>query len=205
MNTLTLQADAPRSRGAWADWAGMTASIGCAIHCAAMPLVIAYLPALGLGWLADEGFHQYMAIICVALALAAFVPGWRKHRSIVPLVWGTTGLILLNTAAFGLEGSCCPSCNVTTTQSTASGVGNDAVCTEPACSACEVAANEKTLEASAPTLAGIPVPLLTPLGGVLLVIGHILNHQRRCRCQGESCCMGFNTADASVEEKLAGV
>ena len=34
------------AHGSWADRAGMIASIGCAIHCAAMPLVLAYLPAL---------------------------------------------------------------------------------------------------------------------------------------------------------------
>ena len=42
----------------WSDWLGVVAAIGCAIHCAAMPLIIAYLPALGLSFLADEGFHQ---------------------------------------------------------------------------------------------------------------------------------------------------
>ena len=38
----------------WSDWLGVIAAIGCAIHCAAMPLIIAYLPALGLSFLADE-------------------------------------------------------------------------------------------------------------------------------------------------------
>ncbi|MEZ6100979.1 MAG: MerC domain-containing protein [Pirellulaceae bacterium] len=74
----------------WADRAGMVASIGCAIHCAAMPLVLAYLPALGLTWLSDEGFHKWMAAICFGLAAAAFVPGWRKHRSFLPAIWGAT-------------------------------------------------------------------------------------------------------------------
>ena len=49
----------------WADWAGMIASIGCAIHCAAMPMVLAYLPALGLGWLAGEEFHRLVVKIGV--------------------------------------------------------------------------------------------------------------------------------------------
>ncbi|MEM0925351.1 MAG: MerC domain-containing protein, partial [Planctomycetota bacterium] len=40
----------------WSDWIGMIASIGCAIHCAAMPFVIAYLPSLGLSFLSDESF-----------------------------------------------------------------------------------------------------------------------------------------------------
>jgi len=63
----------------WGDWVGMVASIGCAIHCAAMPLVIAYLPALGLSFLADEAFHQWMALACFVIALTAFIPGLCKH------------------------------------------------------------------------------------------------------------------------------
>ena len=45
----------------WTDRMGMLASIGCAIHCAAMPFVIGYLPSLGLTWMAGEGFHRWMA------------------------------------------------------------------------------------------------------------------------------------------------
>ena len=64
---------------AWRDWLGMVASIGCAIHCAAMPFVIAYLPALGLSFLADESFHKWMALVCFLIAIVAFIPGVRKH------------------------------------------------------------------------------------------------------------------------------
>jgi hypothetical protein len=41
-----------------ADRFGATASFLCAIHCAALPLVIAALPALGLGFLADHRFER---------------------------------------------------------------------------------------------------------------------------------------------------
>ena len=59
----------------WSDWAGMVASVGCAIHCAAMPFVIAYLPTLGLSFLADEAFHQWMAVGCLTLAFDCVHPG----------------------------------------------------------------------------------------------------------------------------------
>ena len=157
--------------GAWADWAGMIASIGCAIHCAAMPLVFAYLPAFGLSWLADAGFHRFMAILCFGLAMAAFVPGWRSHRSLAPLAWGAVGLILLNTAAFGLEGSCCPTCNAEATS-----------CVDGECASSEAAV---TSAAKSDAMAGFPVSWLTPLGGILLVTGHVVNHHKKCRCQ---CC-----------------
>jgi hypothetical protein len=68
----------------WSDWAGMVASIGCAIHCAAMPFAIAYLPALGLSFLADQAFHKWMVAGCFAIALAAFIPGVRKHGRLTP-------------------------------------------------------------------------------------------------------------------------
>lgn len=162
------------SRQAWADWAGMAASIGCAIHCAAMPLVFAYLPALGLSWLADEGFHRIMAIVCFGLALAAFVPGWRNHRSLFPIAWGVAGLILLNMAAFGLEGSCCASCDAASAccveDCTASGVDS------------EVALNAAE---NSNAIAGFPVAWITPLGGLLLVVGHVANHRKNCGCK---CC-----------------
>ena len=50
------------STSTWKDWLGIVASVGCAIHCAAMPFVFAYLPALGLSFLADEAFHKWMAL-----------------------------------------------------------------------------------------------------------------------------------------------
>lgn len=160
------------NRGAVADWAGMVASIGCAIHCAAMPLVLAYLPSLGLGWLADEGFHRWMAVICFALAAAAFVPGWRKHRSFLPAIWGGIGLLLLTTAAFGMEESCCASC---------------ATC-EHVTSAAETNIEGTSTTASSLSFAWI-TPFVTPLGGLLLVLGHVVNHNKSCRCQGQSCCL----------------
>ena len=64
----------------WRDWLGVVASVGCAIHCAAMPFVFAYLPALGLSFLADEAFHKWMALVCFLIAIVAFVPGIRKHK-----------------------------------------------------------------------------------------------------------------------------
>lgn len=173
------------SRWAWADWAGMTASIGCAIHCAAMPLVLAYLPLLGLEWLADEGFHQYMAILCVGLAIAAFVPGWRKHRSLTPMAWGIAGLFLLNGAAFGLEDTCCPPAG-----------GEEVVsCTESACSACEVV--EEPADVGPVAMAGLVIPFVTPIGGLLLIVGHVVNHQKRGRCQNPECCLATDAGDES--------
>ncbi len=164
-----------------ADWAGMVASIACAIHCAAMPLVLAYLPALGLGWLADEGFHRWMAVICFGLAAFAFVPGWRKHGNLTPAIWGAAGVIMLMAAAFGLEGGCCASCSAESTNVVAV-----KSCVDDACSLCS---STSSGESESSNLLARIVPFVTPLGGALLVIGHIVNHRKSCLCSGSHCCL----------------
>ena len=83
----------------WPDWIGVAASIACAIHCAVMPFVVFLLPALGLSFLADEAFHQVMVVVCSFFAIAAFVPGFKRHRRLLPLAVGVVGLSLISTAA----------------------------------------------------------------------------------------------------------
>ena len=189
---LAVLQEAPEepSRQIWADWLGMVASIGCAIHCAAMPLIIAYLPALGLSWLADEGFHQWMAAICFGLAALAFLPGWRKHRSLVPVLVGGAGVLLLTVAAYGLEEPCCPSCVDLQEQQV-----QESACDDPACTACAKETTAEPEEASPPTMAGMFTPFMTPMGGLLLVFGHVANHRKSCRCSEGGCCL------STVEEE----
>jgi len=212
----------------WSDWVGMIASIGCAVHCAAMPFVIAYLPALGLGFLADEGFHQWMAVGCFVIALLAFVPGLRKHRRLTPVIIGSVGLVMITTAAFGFAGECCASCqsDARTADSGAADLSGSAVslasaevCTEACCAdaANKPAANQnvasKDVEAGVAndgavagprvalagvSLAALPtqssafsqlisriVPWLTSIGGIVLVVAHLLNRRYGCLC---GCC-----------------
>ncbi len=172
-------------RGGWADWAGMVASIGCAVHCAAMPLVLAYLPALGLGWVASQGFQRWMAVVCFGLAAAAFVPGWRKHRSFAPAIWGGFGLLLLTTAAFGLEDGCCSLCT-SEDQTASAAVGSG-------CGGCCERGDLETPPNATLSVASL-TPFVTPLGGLFLVVGHIVNHINSCRCRGVVCCLTDNDA-----------
>ena len=132
-----------RQTAAWRDSLGIVASIGCAIHCAAMPFVIAYLPALGLSFLADEGFHQWMAVACFLIAIAAFLPGIKKHKNLLPVTMGGVGLVLITFAAFGLEGECCPSCEEAVAVASTSG---DSACDQ--CQDCQTLAAPATLELS---------------------------------------------------------
>lgn len=177
----------------WGDWLGIVASIACAIHCAAMPFVIAYLPMLGLSFLADEAFHKWMALICFLIAICAFVPGLRKHRSWVPVGIGAIGLGIITFAAFGLEGECCSACAEESQNTTA--VANESGCDDcEECAQCkatdpsenEVVAAGASLDAETESqlFAGL-VPWVTPFGGLLLVSAHLLNRRYGYAC---GCC-----------------
>lgn len=172
------------------DWLGMLASIGCAIHCAAMPFVIAFLPMLGLSFLADAAFHKLMVGVCLALALAAFIPGWRSHRRWLPAAFAVAGLSVISFGAFALEDSCaCCSVNQTTLSSVAVEQVSASTCTDEHCEHCAKAnqnagsdhfeKSAETIEAPEPLMAGI-VPWVTPFGGLLLICAHVINRRFVC-------------------------
>lgn len=85
---------------------GIILSLICVIHCLMMPLVIASLPAWGMGWLARPGFHQLLAVIGLAIGIWTLLPGWRQHRRHSVLALGFGGLMVMNFVAFQ-GGDCC--------------------------------------------------------------------------------------------------
>jgi len=199
MNTAqlaTLESEnVTQSTSSWRDSLGIIASIGCAIHCAAMPFVISYLPALGLGFLSDEAFHKWMALICFLIAIAAFVPGVRKHGNWIPVSIAGVALALITFAAFGLAGQCCPSCSSTTPVAGVPDSIAEATCAD--CKDCEHCESLAVSEESGTTIASIGVaasgkgllsalaPWITPIGGLLLVCAHLMNRRFGCLC---GCC-----------------
>lgn len=78
-----------------ADRIGATASFLCALHCAALPFVIAILPALGLSFLADHRFERIFIACASTLALAALIRGYRRHHDAIALYLAGAGLALL--------------------------------------------------------------------------------------------------------------
>jgi hypothetical protein len=78
-----------------ADRVGATASFLCAIHCAALPFVLAILPLLGLSFLADHTFERNFVLFACTLALVALVNGYRRHHRSLPLRLALPGLALL--------------------------------------------------------------------------------------------------------------
>ncbi|WP_153558605.1 MerC domain-containing protein [Roseimaritima sediminicola] len=189
------------SRSSWRDSLGVLASVGCAIHCAAMPFVIAYLPFFGLSFLADEAFHRWMALICFLIAIAAFIPGFRVHRRLLPGAIATIGLVLITAAAFGLLGDCCATCEIGTDAQNGGTACNDACCEH--CVAEVVSAGpvlaQESITGTASVASLVPLatlaPWVTPLGGLLLVSAHLLNRRYGCRC---GCC---ETGPASAADR----
>ena len=178
----------------WADWTGLAASIACGIHCAAMPLLLSYLPSFGLSWLAHEGFHQWMTVVCFVFAASAFVPGWRKHKSLVPAFSGVIGITLLSLSAFVFGDECCAA--ATGSQLAQNAACTDAACTDAACTdaACTDAACSEQKSGQATDIQksfqfASFTNWLSPLGGFFLVIGHIANHRKNCTCSSGHCCL----------------
>ena len=62
------------------DRAGATASFLCAIHCALMPMVVAFLPLLGLGFLSSEPVEWALLAASATLGSLSLCLGFRKHR-----------------------------------------------------------------------------------------------------------------------------
>ncbi|PWK85273.1 MerC domain-containing protein [Fulvimonas soli] len=86
--------DNPRSWGI-ADRIGATASFLCAIHCAALPFVLALLPLVGLEFLADHRFERGFVVFACALALLSLGNGYRRHHRPLALMLALPGLALL--------------------------------------------------------------------------------------------------------------
>ncbi len=171
---------------ALADSVGLFVSIACAIHCAAMPLAVGYLPLLGLTWLADETCHQIIVVVCFGLAAWAFASGWEKHRSLAPAMFEVAGISLLSITAFCLEVECCPS----DTSSAEALHANTACSDDPGLfyGTERIGPREPQVSGVA-YLGGATAPLLTLLGSVLLGFGHVANHLKPCGCSGERCCL----------------
>lgn len=78
-----------------ADRFGATASFLCAVHCAVLPFVIAILPAIGLGFLANHRFERGFIAFASALALTTLIVGFRRHRQFRAFWFLVPGILLL--------------------------------------------------------------------------------------------------------------
>lgn len=77
------------------EHAALGASLLCLVHCLALPLVFAALPAIASILPIDSSFHLLMLAIAVPASGAALVTGRSRHGAWWPLLLGGAGLSLL--------------------------------------------------------------------------------------------------------------
>jgi hypothetical protein len=69
------------------DRIGAAASLACAAHCVAMPLLIGLLPLVGLSFLAEEQAEWALAGLSIGVGSLSLIPSYtRKHRQWRPLL-----------------------------------------------------------------------------------------------------------------------
>lgn len=74
----------------------------CAIHCAAMPIVLALFPTLSFLPAEEHTFHLALVFLIVPMSLVAGFLGCRQHKDRIVLSSIVIGLLLLVlTAVFG--------------------------------------------------------------------------------------------------------
>lgn len=86
-----------------ADRLGAMASLLCAVHCAALPFLLAILPALGLGFLASHGFERAFIACASVLAVTMAVIGYRRHRTARAFMLLVPGLLMLWIGGFAFD------------------------------------------------------------------------------------------------------
>lgn len=63
------------------DNTGACLSFACAIHCMTMPLLVTFLPLIGLSFLASEPAELVIIGAAIVIALGSVVWGVRNHRN----------------------------------------------------------------------------------------------------------------------------
>ncbi|NMO23215.1 MerC domain-containing protein [Pyxidicoccus fallax] len=84
------------------DGVGQLISALCIVHCVVLPLVLAFLPVALAEALEGEAVHHGLLALVVVSALAAFIPGWRRHRRRSTPVLAALGVALLAGGAFAV-------------------------------------------------------------------------------------------------------
>jgi hypothetical protein len=83
-----------------ADRVGIVGSVLCAVHCAVVPLLVALLPALGLGLFGGADLDQMVAVFATVLGVTSLSVGFRRHRAFRAWALMLPGLGLLWAVSF---------------------------------------------------------------------------------------------------------
>jgi hypothetical protein len=91
------------------DTLGGLLSIGCAIHCLLVPVLVVIWPVMGTTLLADHSFHTLLLYFVIPTALISLTLGCRNHGNYHILILGGLGLAILTFLTL-TEDHYCPNC-----------------------------------------------------------------------------------------------
>jgi hypothetical protein len=83
------------SGGSFGDSLAILVSSACLIHCLALPLVLALLPAWSIWLDPPESFHLWVVMLASPLSLFVLIRAAQGRLDFAPLWLGITGLCLM--------------------------------------------------------------------------------------------------------------
>ena len=69
------------------DFVGFSASLLCAIHCGALPILLAFVPMAGVRFLTDPWVEYVMIVTSLIIASLSLIHGYRKHHQQASGLW----------------------------------------------------------------------------------------------------------------------
>lgn len=85
------------------DHLGIVASLACAIHCAALPLVLTVLPMVGLEVLANVWVEISMICLSLIVGIYSLSSSYPRHKKIQPILALVSGFLLIAVGHFIFE------------------------------------------------------------------------------------------------------
>lgn len=168
------------------DLLGVACSIGCAVHCAAMPILISVVPVFtGNSLLSDPLFHQVLALLCTVFVARSIIPGYLSHKSKATAYSASAGVAILLLTAFVLPHHC------TAVGGPALAMAGDQIVVAHqhfSTTLLSTYAMDDWLGVTTAAWVTASVPFFTPIGGLLLIFAHGSNirlrgcKDRGCRC-----------------------
>jgi len=81
------------------DFMGFSASLLCALHCAALPFLLTLAPLAGLQFLGNSWVEYSLILLSFGIACYALIPGYRRyHRKPLALILVIIGFLLIGVA-----------------------------------------------------------------------------------------------------------
>jgi hypothetical protein len=100
-----MTSPAARIERKYGDFAGIAVSTMCAVHCVAVPLLLATATASGVSWLLEERLDWLFLAASSVIGWMSWLPAYRRlHRRKACLTLFATGILSIATGRLAPEG-----------------------------------------------------------------------------------------------------